>query len=378
MNMSGPFGTMMLADQGADVIKVEPPGGEVIRKVGTGRDGTTAYFANLNRNKRSIVIDLQTEGGRAVLLRLLDGADVFIQNFRLGVADRLGLGRDQLREGRPRLVCVSITGFGPAGPLASAPAYDHAVQALSGIAARQADPKERVPDLVRHGIVDKATAYTAAQAITAALLTRERTGSGDSIEISMLDVALNFLWPDGMMSHTCLDDLPPVPAVAGSFRLTRTADGFVSVVTLTDRQWQGLVAAAGVVEDLRSGTVEGRMKHGGDTMRAVKKRLGELTTDEVVALMAAHEVPCAPVVGLGQVHTHPQVVASGVLEETVHPALGRMRQPRPAARFSGDADGWLARCRPAPAAGEHTDEILEEAGFSAAERSELRDSGVVV
>jgi crotonobetainyl-CoA:carnitine CoA-transferase CaiB-like acyl-CoA transferase len=119
------------------------------------------------------------------------------------------------------------------------------------------------------------------------------------------------------------------------------------------------------------------MKHGGDTMRAVKKRLGELTTDEVVALMAAHEVPCAPVVGLEQVHRHPQVVASGVLEETVHPVLGRMRQPRPAARFSGDADGSLAPRRPAPAAGEHTDEILEEAGFSAAERSELRDSGVV-
>ena len=374
MNMSGPFGTMMLADQGADVIKVEPPGGEVIRKVGTGRDGTTAYFANLNRNKRSIVIDLQTDRGRAVLLRLLDGADVFIQNFRLGVAGRLGLGSEELREGRPRLVYVSITGFGPAGPLASAPAYDHAVQALSGIAARQADPKEGLPDLVRHGIVDKATAYTAAQAITAALLTRERTGSGDSIEISMLDVAINFLWPDGMMSHTCLEDLPPVPAVAGSFRLTRTADGYVSVVTLTDRQWQGLVAAAGVMEDSRSGTVEGRMKHGGDTMRAVKKRLGELTTDEVVALMAAHEVPCAPVVGLEQVHRHPQVVAARVLEETVHPVRGRMRQPRPAARFSS---GAAPAPRPAPAAGEHTEEVLEEAGFSAAEQAELRDSGVV-
>jgi crotonobetainyl-CoA:carnitine CoA-transferase CaiB-like acyl-CoA transferase len=376
MNMSGPFGTMMLADQGADVIKVEPPGGEVIRKVGTGRNGTTTYFANLNRNKRSIVIDLQTERGRSVLLRLADAADVFIQNFRLGVADRLGLGSDQLLVGRPRLVYVSITGFGPEGPLAPAPAYDHSVQALSGMAARQADPKNGVPDLVRHGIVDKATAYTAAQAITAALLTRERTDRGGSIEISMLDVAINFLWPDGMMSHTSLEDLPPVPAVAGSFRLTKTADGFVSVVTLTDRQWEGLVAAAGVVEDSRSGTVEGRMKHGGDTMRAVKKRLGELTTDEVVALMEAHEVPCAPVVALEQVHTHPQVIASQVLEETVDPVLGRIRQPRPAAHFSRQRVGRPGG-RPAPAAGEHTDEILEESGFSPQERSELRDSGVV-
>jgi crotonobetainyl-CoA:carnitine CoA-transferase CaiB-like acyl-CoA transferase len=288
-----------------------------------------------------------------------------------------------LRNGRPRLVYVSISGFGSSGPLATAPAYDHAVQALSGIAARQADPKEGVPDLVRHGIVDKATAYTAAQAITAALLARERSGLGRTIDISMLDVAINFLWPDGMMNHTCLDDVPEVPAVAGSFRLTRTADGFVSVVTLTDKQWQGMIAASGVTEDARSGTVEGRMKHGGDTMRAVKKRLVEMTTEEVVSRMAAHEVPCAAVVELNRVRSHPQVVASAVLEEVVHPVLGRLVQPHPAARFSdGSAQvTWVGSVasvgRPAPAAGEHTDEILSEAGFTDAERSELRRVGAV-
>ena len=374
MNMSGPLGTMVLADQGADVIKVEPPGGEVIRKVGMGRSGTTTYFANLNRSKRSIIIDLQNQRGREVLLRLVDGADVFVQNFRLGVIERLGLAAADLRRQRPDLIYVSITGFGPQGPLASAPAYDHAVQALSGIAARQADPREGTPDLVRHGIVDKATAYTAAQAITAALLVRERGGGGTEIEISMLDVAVNFLWPDGMMNHTCLEDIPEVPAVAGSFRLTKTADGYVSVVTLTDRQWRGLVAAAGVTEDARSDTVEGRMKHGGDTMRQVKKRLGELTTEEVVARMTAHEVPCAPVVGLGQVASHPQVVASRLLEETVHPALGRIVQPRPAARLRGPEE---AERTPAPAAGEHTDDILAEADFTPDQIAALRRDGVV-
>src|SRR5258708_26623333 len=130
-----------------------------------------------------------------------------------------------------------------------APAYDHGVQALSGIAARQADPRGGDPDLVRHGIVDKATAYTAAQAITAALLARERTGAGTTIDVSMLDVALNFLWPDGMMNHTCLDDVPEVPAVAGSFRLTKTADGFVAVVALTAQHWQGMGPAAGIAGD---------------------------------------------------------------------------------------------------------------------------------
>jgi crotonobetainyl-CoA:carnitine CoA-transferase CaiB-like acyl-CoA transferase len=371
MNMSGPLGTMVLADQGADVIKVEPPGGEVIRKVGMGRGGTTAYFANLNRNKRSIIIDLAQDRGRKVLRTLIDGADAVVQNFRLGVAERLGLSAGELRSGRPELVYLSITGFGPQGPMAAAPAYDHTVQALSGMAARQADPRGGEPDLVRHGIVDKATAYTAAQALTAAFLARERTGQGRTIEISMLDVALNFMWPDGMMNHTTLDDIPQVPAVASSFRLTKTADGYVSVVTLTDRQWQGLLAASGVVLDERAGTVEGRMKHGGETMRAVKKRLAELTTDEVVARMAANAVPCAPVVGLGDVHTHPQVVASGVLEEVDHPVLGRLRQPRPAAAL-GSPDR-----RPAPAAGEHTDAILAEAGFTAEQIGELRRSAVV-
>ena len=374
MNMSGPLATMVLADQGADVIKIEPPGGEVIRRVGTGRGGTTTYFANLNRSKRSIVIDLQSDRGRAVLLQLVSAADVFVQNFRLGVADRLGLGVDALRGAHPRLVYVSITGFGPDGPLSAAPAYDHAVQALSGIAARQAGPKEGVPDLVRHGIVDKATAYTTAQAITAALLVRERTGEGGVIDVSMLDVAINFLWPDGMMNHTCLDDVPEVPAVAGSFRLTQTADGYVSVVTLTDKQWQGLVIASGVTEDERAGTVEGRMKHGGDTMRRVKQSLAEMTTEEVVARMTANEVPCAPVVGLGHVREHPQVIASAVIEETVHPALGRIVQPRPAARLH---DVEEAERRPAPAAGEHTDEILTEAGFSPGEIAELRETRAI-
>jgi crotonobetainyl-CoA:carnitine CoA-transferase CaiB-like acyl-CoA transferase len=374
MNMSGPLGTMVLAEQGADVVKVEPPGGEVIRKVGMGRGGSTTYFANLNRNKRSIVIDLQKPQGRELLLRFVDGADVFVQNFRLGVAERLGLGPDDLRRGRPRLIYVSVSGFGREGPLAAAPAYDHAVQALSGIAARQADPREGIPDLVRHGIVDKATGLTVAQAVTAALLARSRTGEGATIDISMLDVAINFLWPDGMMNHTCLGDVPEVPAVAGSFRLTKTADGYVSVVTLTDRQWQGMVEASGVTEDPRAGTVEGRMKHGGDTMRLVKARLAEMKTDDVVARMTENEVPCAPVVSLEQVRFHPQIVASGVLEEMEHPALGPIIQPRPAARIDAFP---LGTRRPAPSAGQHTDEVLAELGLPSADIAALREAGIV-
>jgi crotonobetainyl-CoA:carnitine CoA-transferase CaiB-like acyl-CoA transferase len=340
-----------------------------------GRGGTSSYFSNLNRSKRSIVIDLQNPRGHELLLRLVDGADVFVQNFRRGVAERLGLGAAALRAGRPRLVYASVSGFGESGPFADAPAYDHGVQALSGIAARQADPRGGDPDLVRHGIVDKSTAYTTAQAITAALLARERTGEGATISVSMLDVAINFLWPDGMMNHTCLDeDVTVVPAVAGSFRLSKTADGFVSVVTLTDEQWQGMVTASGVAVDERALSVEGRMKHGGETMRAVKKALGEMSTAEVVERMMANEVPCAPCVGLEDLRTHPQIVASGVIEEIDHPALGRIAQPRPAPRVSGVPD---AARTPAPAAGEHTDEILADAGLAPAEIEQLRAGSVI-
>jgi crotonobetainyl-CoA:carnitine CoA-transferase CaiB-like acyl-CoA transferase len=375
MNMSGPLATMVLADQGADVVKVEPPGGEVIRRVGTGRGGTSTYFSNLNRSKRSIVLDLQRPEGLALLMRLVDGADVFVQNFRLGVAERLGLGADDLRATRPRLIYVSVTGYGPeGGPLSMAPAYDHGVQALSGMAARQADPRGGDPDLVRHGVVDKSTAYTTAQAITAALLARERTGVGTAIQVSMLDVAINFLWPDGMMNHTCLDDVPEVPAVAGSFRLTKTADGFVSVVTLTDAQWQGMVVASGVAEDSRANSVEGRMKHGGETMREVKRHLLDMTTAEVVDRMTTNEVPCAPVVGLAEVRSHPQVISSGVIEEIDHPQLGRIVQPRPAARLSDIPE---AARTPAPAVGQHTDEVLTELGLSVGDIRLLRESGVV-
>jgi crotonobetainyl-CoA:carnitine CoA-transferase CaiB-like acyl-CoA transferase len=228
--------------------------------------------------------------------------------------------------------------------------------------------------LVHQGIVDKATGYTAAQAITAALLSRERTGVGTAIEISMLDVAVNFLWPDGMTNHTSLEDGPSLPAIARSFRLTKTADGYVSIITITDRQWQGLVTASGVTEDVRAGTVEGRMQHGGDTMRRVKTRLAELSTADVVTRMSAHGVPCQPVVGLDEVRLHPQVVAAGLLEELVHPVLGRIVQPRPAARMS---EVPQAERRTSPATGEHTDEILAEAGFSSEEIVELHDLALV-
>ena len=376
-NMSGPLATMVLADQGADVVKVEPLAGDLIRTVGTGRGGMSAYFANLNRGKRSVAVDLGAPAGVEVVRHLADRADVFVQNFRPGVIERLGLGPEGLMASNGRLVYASINGFGLDGPSAGQPAYDHVVQALSGFAALQAGRDG--PDLVRQGAIDKASAYTLAQAVTAALLQRTTTGRGLRVDVSMLDVALAFVWPDGMMNHTCVGDVDLLPPVSRSFRTTPTADGHVVLVTLTARQWDGLVEAVLPADgpgddggDLHE--TGARMAGGAAIMRAVRERLAELPTDEVVARLVAADVPCAPVRSLDELHDDPQIVASGILEVVEHPVMGAVRQPGPAPIVDGVR---VERGAPAPEAGAHTVEVLGEAGFSAAEIDRLRADAVI-
>ena len=375
-NMSGPLATMVLADQGADVVKVEPLTGDLIRTVGTGNGGMSAYFANLNRGKRSIAVDLSTDAGAGLVRRLSSNADVFVQNFRPGVVERLGLGADVLMAENERLIYGSISGFGLDGPLATQPAYDHVVQALSGFAAIQAGAEG--PDLVRQGAIDKASAYTLAQAITAALLQRVTTGRGVRIDVSMLDVALAFLWPDGMMNNTCLEDVDVLPPVSRSFRTTPTADGHVVLVTLTAKQWDGLVEAILTDEGDDSGgdlsDTGARMAGGAAIMRAVRERLRELPTDEVVERLRNADVPCAPVRALDELHADPQIQASKILDTIDHPVMGAIRQPGPAPLVDGIRPAPGA---PAPPIGAHTVEVLSEAGLSESAVDSLLADGVV-
>jgi crotonobetainyl-CoA:carnitine CoA-transferase CaiB-like acyl-CoA transferase len=373
-NMSGPLATMVLADQGADVVKVEPPTGDAIRTVGTGHDGMSAYFANNNRGKRSIAINLSVEAGRDIVRRLVGGADVFAQNFRPGVIERLGLGADELQAADPRLIYASISGFGTSGPLADAPAYDHVVQALAGFAAIQSVGASE-PSMVRHGVIDKATAYTFAQAVTAALFDRERTGRGRRIDVSMLDVAIAFLWPDGMMDHTVDEPSSVLPPTSRSFRVSPTLDGQVVLVTLTAAQWAGLTAAllGDDGDDAMADTAE-RMKGGAEVMRRVRSVIASMPTDEVVARLRAADVAVAPVRQLDQVAHDPQVVASGTVRAFDHAVLGPVHQPRAAPLFDGAATDPTPN---APRLGEHTDEILREAGCSDSDIETLRADGVV-
>ena len=372
--ISGPTATMILADQGADVIKIEPPGGDVLRRIGPGRHGMSGFYATLNRGKRSVVLDLEIEAARVAMYQLLSNADVFLHNLRVGAADRLGMSASELRARFPSLIYASINGFGSTTPRAKDAAYDQIIQALSGIAARQAS-KGGPPELIRHGVVDKVTGYTMAQAITAALLRRSRTGHGEAIELAMLDSAVAFLWMDAMAGYTCLDeDATAYNDLAGAYQVTSTRDGYVSVNAITDRQFQSLMESVGLEFDDDLQTVEGRGQHAGRAMREVKKRLGELSTSEVVERMHRFGVPCGRVVELSELRDSPEVVDNQVIRELEHPVVGRVAQPRPAPRMAG-VDDVLPR--PAATLGEHTDEVLTEAGFSEAEIGELRTVGAV-
>jgi crotonobetainyl-CoA:carnitine CoA-transferase CaiB-like acyl-CoA transferase len=373
-NVAGPLATMILGDQGADIIKVEAPdGGDATRAGGSRRAGFTASFLNNNRNKRSVVLDLKSAGGREALLRLAAGADVFVQNFRPGVAERLGVGEEPVRAVSPKIVYVSISGFGEKGPYAEKPAYDPVIQGFSGLATVQAGSDEVRPRLLRTILPDKLTAITASQAITAALLARERTGEGQHVRLSMLEAVLAFLWASDMSGQTFVGDEPARQEAASAIDLIyETADGYITAAALTDRQWNGLAHALERpewLEDERFKTPALRQKNIDARLQLTQEALITRPTAEWLDRLTRVGVPCAPVLTRNQVIRHPQVQEMGIVVETEHPAAGRLRQSRPAARFSRTPPGIR---HGAPELGEHTQEVLAELGYSAAEIAALR------
>ncbi len=364
--VSGPSATMLLADQGGDVIKVEnPQGGDHTRTAANRRGGFSASFLNNNRNKRSVVLDLKSPFGIEALKRLIATADVFVQNFRAGVIDRMGLGEPAVRALRPDIVYVSISGFGEQGPYAQKPVYDPLIQALSGLASIQGGSDQARPRLVRTIVPDKLTGVVAAQAITAALLARERTGQGQHIRLSMLDAVVAFLWGSDMGSQTFVgDELPQQEAASFIDLIYETQDDYISAAVQTDREWAALTRALERPEwldDPRFATPALRHKHINERLAMTQEVLRTRPAAEWLARLTAEGVPCAPVLTRDRMIRHPQVVANGIVIETEHPAAGRLRQARPAARFSATQPGVR---RGAPVLGEHTEEVLAEIGLT--------------
>lgn len=377
--ISGPTTTMLLADQGADVIKVEnPKGGDHTRAVSTSRGGFAASFLNNNRNKRSIAINLKEPSGVEVLKRLVGDADVLVQNFRPGVVDRLGIGESHMREVSPALIYVSISGFGETGPYAQKPVYDPLVQALSGLTTVQAGSDEERPRLVRTIVPDKLTGYAAAQAITAALFSRTRTGVGQHIKLSMLDTVVSFLWGSDMGGHTFVgDELSRETAQSFIDLIYETSDGHVSVAVQSNKEWRGLCRAFEKPQwltDERFKTAALRHENIDDRLTLTQEVLRTRTSTDWLTRLEAEDVPCAPVLTRREAIRHPQINANESIVEIDHPQAGRLRQAQPAPRFSETPTAFRY---PAPPLGAHTEEILLENGFAPEEVEHLAEQAVV-
>jgi crotonobetainyl-CoA:carnitine CoA-transferase CaiB-like acyl-CoA transferase len=376
--ISGPFATMMLGDQGADVIKVEALTGDYVRAGAHRSGGLAASFLNNNRNKRSIAINLKNPEGRDILLRLAASADVFIQNFRPGVVERLGVGEADVRVVRPDIVYVSLNGFGESGPYAAKPVYDPIIQAVSGLASVQGGSDDNPPRLVRTILPDKLTAVTASQAITAALLARERSGQGQHVRLSMLDAVMAFLWSSDMGGQTFVD-MPVNAQRAASFidLIYSTLDGYISVAVMGDREWRALTQALDRpdwLDDPRFITPALRDQNIDARLALIQEELSARTCADWLERLEAAGVPCAPVLTRNELVQHEQIAASGILVESDHPHAGRLRQARPAARFDRTPPGIRSG---APLLGEHSDEILGEIGVGPDHIAALRAAGVI-
>jgi crotonobetainyl-CoA:carnitine CoA-transferase CaiB-like acyl-CoA transferase len=378
--LTGPYAAALLGDQGADVVKVERPGfGDIGRYVGVSVNGLSALAQMCNRGKRSIALDVHDADGRDIFLRLVARADVLVQNFRPGVVERLGIGYDDVRAVNDRIVYASLSGFGPTGPYADKGAYDTVIQAYGGFAANQADAQTHEPRFLNQTAADKVTALYAAQAITAALFARERSGTGTHIQLAMLDAVTSFLWADAAGNEVLQDaDRSQPSSFVSNFRPFRFLDGWGICTPTSDADFAGMCRAFGVdgYDDPRVATIVQRSQHRdltGEIMNRCYAAARAMTTAEAIGALEGCNVPCGVVLSPAELAADPHARAIGLFEESRHPTAGRLRQPRHPAAF-GDNRPPLGG--PAPMLGQHTDEILHELGLGE-KVDALRTAGIV-
>ncbi|EGP08149.1 L-carnitine dehydratase/bile acid-inducible protein [Bradyrhizobiaceae bacterium SG-6C] len=366
--VSGPYATMFLADQGADVLKIEPISGDGTRRSRNLIDAAgefSALFVSCNRGKRSLSIDIKSETGREVLAKLASQADVLVQNFRPGTMERLGLGHEELRKKYPRLIYVSISGVGDSGPYVKKRVYDPIIQGLSGFADIQSQPVTNRPQMIRTIVCDKTTSVFTAQAVSSALYAREKTGQGDHIQVAMLDTMISYLWPEGMMQYTVVGQEAAVGDPNDRPDLVfQTLDGYITAGTISDSEWQGFCKASGdpeLAKDERFATPSARFINATARINKMQEYISQRTTAEWLERLDAADVPCSPILRRGEIITNDQVVARGLIEEFDQPTVGRVRQPKPAAIFEVNK---AAIGGPAPRVGEHSRDVLRELGYA--------------
>ena len=360
------FAAMMMAEQGARVVKVEPLNvGDPMRYIGTNKAGISSLFANCNRGKQSICINIKEAAGQALIREMIAEVDVLLHNFRPGVMDKLDLGSDALRELNPRLIYTAISGFGKEGPLCQTPAYDPIIQAHAGLTATQGSGKE--PAFFRTLVCDKITAYTACQAVTCALYVREKTGEGQHIDLSMLDSGLFFVFPDGFQNHTLLDDdVEEEPLLIDLlYQLTLTKDGGITISAGTEEQQMRSLIAVGMehlLTDERFNSFQNLVANLEEFKSLVGEAYLQFTTDEIMEKLREADVPCARCLDRDEVLAQEQLTANDTLEVVEHPLMGRMRLVKSPARFGGKR---LSSSRPSPDHGADTINVLK--GFSVSE-----------
>jgi crotonobetainyl-CoA:carnitine CoA-transferase CaiB-like acyl-CoA transferase len=371
MVVAGPFCTMMLGDLGADVIKIEPPEGDIVR-MGSEQAprGVTTGVLNWNRSKRDMVLDLKKPGASEVFLRMAEKADIVVQNVRPGVVDRLGVGYAATSARNPKIVYCSMAGYGFSGPYKHKPAYDPIIQGLAGVMETQRTGGQ--PRVVKNILADKVTAMTGVISILAALHSAREDGCGQHIEIAMIDAVAYYLMGDTLGNNTYLPHKPGVRPIKGSPDPLKTADGYIVIAPLSDKHWEALLKGIGHTEWFD-----------GDDSRAEKVRKAMWKIIELfpskpsahwLEIIEKADVPCGVVNDYDTIWNDPQFVANETFPEYEHPKAGKIRTVRSPAKFSRTKpELW----RHAPELGEHTDAILADFGFSKGEISELRTAQVV-
>jgi crotonobetainyl-CoA:carnitine CoA-transferase CaiB-like acyl-CoA transferase len=372
--ISGPFCTQLLGDLGADVIKIEPPEGDSMRRnVGPQRGGLTAAFLNFNRNKRSIVIDIKKEHGRDLVRRLAVKADALIENNRPGAADRLGIGYADIRHANPKIVYCSICGFPPKGRLANFPAYDPVIQGYSGMAYVQG-LKSGQPTAVKMALADKVSGMTAALSVVSALHAARARGVGQYVKVPMLEAMMAFTANDSIYGYTLQPEeefkhLAPKSTTLDPFK---TKDGWLTIAPFTDQQSKRLADAVGHPEWWPD--TADRAERGRNLMRGLAKLFPEKNTAEWLPMLEKADIPCGPVHSYETLFQDPEIVENESFSIYEHPTAGRVRTVSPGARFS---ETPMKMWRVPPKLGEHTDEILREAGIERSQVEELRAGKVI-